>query len=126
KYVATRSSPALTWRNSQTLGPDVVAALRDLKKQPGPELLTQGSSDLLQTLLAADLIDEFRLLIYPLVLGKGKRLFGTGTMPGAFTLSTSVVSPSGVVIATYERAGAIKIGSFQLPDPTDAEKQRRK
>jgi len=125
KHVATHSAQMLTWQKSQSLGPDVVASLRELKKQDGPELLTQGSSDLLQTLLKADLIDELRLLIYPLVLGKGKRLFGDGTSPAAFRLAHSTVSPSGVLIATYERAGDIKTGSF-APEPTDAETEQRK
>lgn len=113
KYVATHSPQTLTWQNSQSLGLDVADTIRELKKQDGPELLTQGSSALIQTLLTADLIDEFKLLIYPLVLGKGKRLFGSGTMPGAFKVTKSVVSPSGVVIATYQRAGGVKTGSFE-------------
>jgi dihydrofolate reductase len=116
KYVATHSPETLTWQNSQSLGLDVAATIRELKKQDGPELLTQGRSALIQTLLTADLIDEFKLLIYPLVLGTGKRLFGSGTMPGAFKVTKSVVSPDGVVIATYQRAGEVKTGSFELPE----------
>lgn len=115
KFVATHSPQTLTWQNSKSLGTDVVAALRELKKEDGPELLTQGSSDFIQALLAADLIDEFRLLIFPLVLGKGKRLFGSGTAPAAFKMTRSTLSPSGVVIATYERAGNVKTGSFARP-----------
>lgn len=126
KHVATHSSVPLTWENSTALGSDIVAALRKLKAQDGPQLLIQGSSDLIQTLLAHDLIDEFRLLIYPLVLGKGKRLFGSGTLPGAFTVTKSTASPSGVVIATYERDGDVKTGSFALETPTEAEIARRK
>ena len=114
KYVASRSRPALAWRNSQWLGEDPVAAVRDLKRGDGPNLLTQGSSDFVQTLLAADLIDELRLLIYPVTLGTGKRLFGTGTRPAAFTLTRSVASPGGVLVATYERAGEVRTGSFAL------------
>lgn len=112
KYVATHSPETLTWQNSQSLGLDVADTIRRLKAQDGPELLTQGSSALIQTLLAADLIDEFKLLTFPLLLGKGKRLFGSGAMPGAFKVTKSAVSASGVVIATYERAGAVKTGSF--------------
>jgi dihydrofolate reductase len=126
KYVATRSNPKLTWQNSRSLGPDVVAALRDLKKQDGPVLLIQGSSELIQTLLAHDLIDQFRLLIFPLVLSEGKRVFGSGAKPGALKLTTSRASPSGVILASYERAGDIKTGSFALQDPTPAEVERRK
>jgi dihydrofolate reductase len=81
KYVATHSPSTLPWQNSQSLGSDIVATLRDLKKKNGPTLMVQGSSNLIQILLAHDLIDEFRLLIYPLVLGKGKRLFGEGHVP---------------------------------------------
>ncbi len=127
KYVATHAPDTLDWQNSQWLGDDTVAALRELKQQDGPDLLVQGSSVLLQTLLANDLIDEFRLLIYPLVLGKGKRLFGDGTLPAAFRLVNSSTSPSGVLIANYERAGDIQIGSFDLLEhPTELEIERRK
>ena len=126
KFVATHSPGTLTWHNSQSLGSDIVASLRALKQKEGPQLLIQGSSNLIQTLLAHDLIDEFRVLIYPLVLGKGKRLFGEGTMPAAFKLMKSAVSPSGVLIATYERDGDIKTGSFAPDKPSAAEIERRK
>lgn len=126
KYVATHSPSTLAWQNSQPLGRDIVATLRDLKKKEGQKLLIQGSSNLIQTLLAHDLIDEFRLLIFPLALGKGKRLFGEGTLPGALKLTKSVTSTSGVLIASYERAGDIKTGSFALETPTDDEIKRRK
>lgn len=126
KYVATHSPDTLTWQNSHALGSDVAAATRGLKQQDGPYLLVQGSSGLVQTLLAADLVDEFRLLIYPLVLGKGKRLFGNGTMPAAFKLAKSTASPSGVLIASYERAGDIQTGSFAMENPTEAEIERRR
>jgi dihydrofolate reductase len=76
--------------------------------------------------LANDLIDEFRLIIFPLVLGKGKRLFGEGTLPGAFRLTKSRTSPNGVLIASYERAGDVKTGSFAMEKPTEAELGRRK
>ncbi len=126
KYVATHAPDTLTWKNSFGLGKDVVATLRDLKRQDGPVLLIQGSSALIQELLAADLIDEFRLLIFPLVLGKGKRLFGEGTIPAAFKCIKSIASPSGVIIANYERAGEIKTGSFAIENPSEAELERRK
>jgi dihydrofolate reductase len=126
KYVATHSPATLTWQNSQSLGNDVPARLSELKKEAGPRLLVQGSSNLLQTLLAHDLVDEFRLLIYPLVLAKGKRLFGNGTMPAAFKLTKSAVTTSGVLIATYERAGDIKTGSFAPDTASQAEIERRK
>lgn len=126
KHVATRRPGPLAWANSLSLGGDVVARLRELKAGNGPDLLVQGSSNLIQTLLAHDLIDAFQLLIYPVLLGKGKRLFGAGTMPGAFAVSKSTVSPSGVIIATYERAGAVRTGSFVLNEPSAAEIDRRK
>jgi len=125
KYVATHSPQTLSWQNSESLGTDVPARVRELKQQDGPVLLVQGSSDLLQTLLAHDLVDEIRLLIYPLVLGKGKRFFGAGAIPAAFKLTSSSSAASGVLIATYERAGEIQTGSFALENPTDAEVERR-
>ncbi len=126
KYVATHRPETLTWQNSQALGNDVVAAVRKLKKGDGPQLLTQGSSELLQILLEHDLIDELRLVILPVVLGRGKRLFGAGAIPAAFKLVKSVVSPSGAFIATYERAGKVQTGSFAMEHPTPAELERRK
>jgi dihydrofolate reductase len=116
KYVATHRPDSLGWENSEALGKDVAATLREIKKKDGPTLLTQGSSNLLQTLFANDLVDELRLLIYPLTLGKGKRLFGEGTIPAAFKQVKSKVSPGGVVIATYQRAGEVKTGSFAMPE----------
>jgi dihydrofolate reductase len=126
KYVATHSPDTLAWQNSQALGGDVVATLRELKKSDGPVLLTQGSTVLIQTLLANDLIDELRLLILPVVLGKGKRLFGDGAIPAAFRLAKAATSPSGTLIATYERAGDVATGSFAMEQPTDAELERRR
>jgi dihydrofolate reductase len=126
KYVATHSPDTLSWQNSRSLGSDVVATLRALKKEDGPDLLTQGSTELLQTLLANDLVDELRLIIFPIVLGKGKRLFGNGAVPAAFRLTRSTTSPRGVLIVSYERAGEIETGSFALTTPTEAELERRK
>lgn len=126
KYVATHRPDSLSWQNSQSLGPDVVATLRKLKTADGPDLLLQGSSELIQTLLAHDLIDEISLLIFPLVLGKGKRLFGQGTMPAAFKLTHSQASSTGVIMTTYERSGEIKVGSFAPETLSDAEVERRK
>jgi dihydrofolate reductase len=126
KYVATHRPDSLSWHNSQSLGPDAVATLRKLKTEDGPDLLLQGSSDLIQTLLAHDLIDEISLLIFPLVLGKGKRLFGEGTMPAAFKLTRSQASSTGVIMASYERSGEIKVGSFAPEKLSEAEVERRK
>lgn len=126
KYVATHSPTTLSWRNSEPLGDDVPGRVRELKRGTGPTLLVQGSSELLQTLLAHDLVDEIRLLIYPVVFGDGKRFFGTGTVPAAFKLASSSTAPSGVLMATYERAGEIKTGSFALENPSGEEIERRK
>ncbi|MER9432813.1 dihydrofolate reductase family protein [Mesorhizobium sp. M0408] len=126
KYVATHRPDSLSWQNSQALGSDVVATLRRMKQEDGPDLLIQGSSELIQTLLANDLIDEISLLIFPLVLGKGKKLFGSGTIPAAFKLTRSQASTTGVLMASYERSGEIKTGSFATEQPSEAEIERRK
>jgi len=126
KYVATHSHETLAWANSRSLGDDVVAALTELKKGDGPDLLIQGSSDLIQTLLKAGLIDEFNLRIFPLVLGKGKRLFGDGVVPSAMKLLKSRSFPSGVIHATYEPEGPVRTGSFQFAEPSAEEIERRK
>jgi dihydrofolate reductase len=124
KYVATTSKAPLTWKNSIAIH-DVPKEVARLKQEDGPTLMTQGSSDLIQTLLKHDLIDRFTLLIYPVVLGKGKRLFGTGTIAGTLKLVDSKASPSGVTINTYERAGEVKVGSFAHEQPSAEELQRR-
>ena len=126
KYVATHSPETLSWQNSEALGGDVIARLRQLKNEDGPLLLTQGSTELLQQLLAADLVDELRLVISPVILGKGKRLFGAGTIPAGLKLIKSDVTSTGVILATYERAGDVKTGSFAMEQPTEAEIERRK
>ena len=125
KYVATHFPDTLTWQGSEWLGEDVAARLNELKREDGPTLLIQGSSQLIQQILAADLMDEIRLLIYPLVLGKGKRFFGEATNPAAFRLTGSKTSPNGVLIARYERAGEVQTGSFAMEVPTAAELERR-
>ncbi|MBZ9799772.1 dihydrofolate reductase family protein [Mesorhizobium sp. ES1-4] len=126
KYVATHRPDSLTWQNSEWLGPDIVARLGQLKQEDGPDLLIQGSGDLIQTLLANGLIDEIRLMTFPLLLGKGKRLFGDNALPAAFKLTKSLTSTTGVIMATYERGGEIKTGSFVEGKPSDAELERRK
>ena len=112
KYVATSSPTTLTWQNSKPLGSDVTASLRDLKKQDGPDFLIQGSSVLFRSLLASDLIDKITLLTYPVILGHGKRLFDDAALPSSFKLANSQASSTGVIMATYERAGDVKTGSF--------------
>ncbi len=124
KHVATRSPATLGWSNSHWLGADVPAAVRELKRGEGPGLLVQGSSMLLQTLLAHDLVDELRLLVYPITLGTGKRLFGQGTKPAAFEVVGSTMSPSGVVVTTYVRSGEVRTGSFALAEPATSDGER--
>jgi dihydrofolate reductase len=107
KYVASTTRTSSEWQPTVFLNGDVPAAVAALKQEDGPDLNVWGSGDLIQTLLGHDLVDAFRLMIYPVTLGGGKRLFAGGTLPAAFRVSEGVVSPSGVVIATYERAGAL-------------------
>lgn len=113
KHVATHHPETLAWQNSRALGPDVIAALRELKHGDGPELLTQGSTDLLHQLLATDLVDELRLLVYPVVLGAGKRLFDDRSRASAFRLAESKTSPHGVLITRYLHDGEVRTGSFE-------------
>jgi dihydrofolate reductase len=118
KYVASRSNPTLPWKNSQLLGKDAPAALRTLKQGDGPHLLVQGSSELMQTLWKNGLIDEFSVLIFPVVLGKGKRLFGDGALPAGLKLVKSQAYPTGVIVATYKPDGAVRTGDFTLTKRT--------
>ncbi len=126
KYVASRSNLKLPWQNSQWLGTDAVASLRRIKSTDGPDLLVQGSSDFLQTLWSAGLVDEMSVLTFPVVLGKGKRLFGSGATPSALKLVKAQSYPSGVVVANYRPDGAVKTGDFGLPEATEAELERRR
>lgn len=112
KYVASHEEMKFEWKNSFLLEGNVVEAIKKLKAENGPKLLVYGSGNLTQTLMKHDLVDEFWLKIYPITLGKGKRLFAEGTILAAFKLSTGKVSLSGVIIANYERAGEVRIGSF--------------
>jgi dihydrofolate reductase len=125
KYVATRSHEPLTWKNSVALRGDVPAEVARLKQEDGPLLVIQGSSVLIQSLLAKGLIDEFSLLVFPLVLGSGKRLFGDGALPAALRLIDSKSLPTGIVMSRYLADGAVSTGSFALEQPTDAEIARR-
>jgi len=112
KYVASRGRPTLEWSNSVLIEPDAAAGLAALKAEDGPELQVHGSSNLIQTLLRHNLIDEYRLWVFPVVIGSGKRLFANGAIPAGLRLVDSTVSTTGVVIGTYEPAGEIVPGSF--------------
>jgi len=111
KYVASHKPVLSDWKNTVHIQ-DVGREVKKLKEQAGAELQVHGSSNLIQTLLKHDLVDEFWLKIFPVVLGSGKRLFGEGTLPAGFKLLESSVSPGGVIIASYERAGEVKTGTF--------------
>ncbi|MBI5960948.1 MAG: dihydrofolate reductase family protein [Chloroflexi bacterium] len=112
KYVASNTMTSGDWQPSVFLGGDIAEKVIKIKQQPGPDLHVYGSANLLQTLIKHDLVDAFWLKIYPLTLGGGKRLFADGTIPAAFKVTESKVSPKGVIIVNYERAGAITTGSF--------------
>jgi dihydrofolate reductase len=114
KYVASRTLRSVDWQNSSLLGDDVPAAVAKLREQDGGEIHVMGSGDLIQTLLSNDLVDELSLMIFPVMLGTGKKLFGEGTVPAAFTLTESRTTPSGVVICRYQRAGEVTYGSYSL------------
>ena len=114
KYVASRTLQRAEWRNTTVIPGDVAAYVADLKAHPGGEIQVAGSSDLIQTLLKHELIDELHLWVFPVVLGSGKRLFGSGTAPGGLRLAESKASTTGVVIQRYTRAGAIQYGSFEV------------
>ncbi len=112
KYVASNTMTAHAWQPAVFLSGDIVDKVRKLKQQPGPDLHVYGSANLLQTLMKHDLVDAFWLKIYPLTLGSGKRLFADGTIPAAFKVTESKVSPKGIIIVNYERAGAVTTGSL--------------
>jgi dihydrofolate reductase len=107
KYVATHSLDQLDWENSRRISGEVVDGIRQLKASDGPALHIWGSSQLLQTLIAAELIDEYRLWVFPVVLGKGKRLFENGVPPRGLTLAATRSTPSGVLLNTYRPAGPL-------------------
>ncbi len=125
KYVASRTLTRLGWSNSELIKGDIVKEIKKLKGEAGPELHVYGSGNLIQTLMKHDLVDEFRLKIFPITLGKGKRLFAEGALPAEFDLTKSGISPKGVIVADYVRAGDIKTGSFVEEVPSEEELSRR-
>ena len=110
-YIASTTMTSAAWQPSVFVGGDIAEKVLKLKQQPGPDLHVYGSDHLLQTLIKHDLVDAFWLKIYPLTLGSGKRLFADGAIPAAFKMTESQVSPKGVIIVNYERAGAVTTGS---------------
>ena len=116
KYVASRTLAEVTWNNSSLIEGDVAQAVAKLKEEAGGEIQVTGSGELIQTLMEHDLVDEYRLWVFPLILGTGKRLFGRGAGPGALKLVDTTVSSTGVAIHRYERAGEVQYGSFALEE----------
>jgi dihydrofolate reductase len=112
KYVASRSPQTLEWANSHQLGEDIAGEVAKLKEQDGGEIQVAGSSELIQTLISNDLVDEYHLIIFPAIVGSGKRLFGNGTIPRGLSLKSIETTGNGVVIQVYERIGDLKTGEF--------------
>jgi len=112
KYVATHDPSTLTWQRSRDLGNDVVASLRSIKQEEGPPLVTQGSSALLHTLFAHDLVDEIRLFVFPVTLGRGKRFFGAATPPRTFEVTRSTPTTRGAQLLRMRRVGEVVTGSL--------------
>jgi dihydrofolate reductase len=126
KYVASRSRPTLEWQNSVLIEGGAAEGIAALKQEDRSELQVHGSGNLIQTLLRHNFVDQYRLLIFPVVIGSGKRLFAEGTIPSGLKLVDSKVSTTGVVMGTYEPAGEIATGSFAFEEPTEREIERRR
>jgi dihydrofolate reductase len=114
KHVASRTLDDVSWNGAKLIEGDVAEQVAALKREPGRELQVHGSGNLAQTLIQNDLIDEYRLLVYPVLLGEGKRLFADGTVPAALRLADSRTTSAGVTLNTYESAGKPSYGSFEL------------
>ncbi len=112
KYVASNTLKSSEWQPSVFLNGDIAEKVAQIKQQPGPDLNVWGSGNLIQTLLKHDLVDAFWLMIYPITLGVGKRLFGDGALPMAFKVTESIVTPIGVIVVNYARAGTVTTGSL--------------
>jgi dihydrofolate reductase len=125
KYVLTHSDEPLTWENSHKVSGETAAAIAELKKSEGRDLLIQGSSTLYPPLVSAGLIDRLLLIRYPVVLGKGKRIFDGSESPGTLRLIDHFVSDKGVVFTTYEPAGDVQTGTFATKEPSQAELELR-
>jgi dihydrofolate reductase len=126
KYVVATTAIDTSWRNSILISADVVNELQNLKKENGPNLLVHGSSRLIQTLFADGLVDELHTWTFPITLGEGKKLFQEGTPAQEWKLTESVVSTTGVIVASYVPNGEVKLGSFVPDKVSDAEIKRRK
>lgn len=116
KYVASNTRTSSDWRPSVFLSGDLAENVRELKQTDGPDIHAFGSANMLQTLFKADLIDALELMIIPVTLGSGKRLFQDGTIPAAFKVTSSQVAPKGIISVTYERDGDVKNGAPQIAE----------
>jgi dihydrofolate reductase len=126
KYVVSKTLNKLNWKNSFLIKENVAEEINKLKMQDGPELQVHGSSNLTKTLVNGNLVDLFNIWTFPVIVGKGKQLFGEGTNASGLKLVDIKSSGTGVIIATYQRAGELKTGSFELKDETTEELMRRK
>jgi dihydrofolate reductase len=125
KYVASRTLTTADWEGTTIMRGDAATSVAELKHTDGPDLQVQGSSDLIQTLLSHRLIDTFSVWTFPVLLGSGKRLFGEGTKPAGLRAESVTMSTTGVVIAKYELAGDVPLGSFEQDEPAESERLRR-
>lgn len=123
KFVLTRQDRPLEWENSRRVG--AIGVLREIKESEGPDLVIQGSSTLYPQLLAAGLLDELTLMISPLVLGVGKRIFGSGTPPRTLDMVEHYVSDGGNIVVTYHPAGPVQLGSYVTEEPSEREQERQ-
>ena len=112
KYVASRTLDTVSWQNSTLLTGDVAEAVSELKQAKGGEIQVHGSGELIQTLVAHDLVDEFHLLVFPVLIGSGKRLFAEGTVPSGLKLVDTIASSTGVLVSTYARDGKLEYGAM--------------
>ena len=116
KYVASNTRDSSDWQPTVFLGGDLAEKVKQLKQTDGPDLHVMGSADMLQTLFKNDLVDAMELMIIPITLGTGKRLFKDGTTPAAFKVTRSQVSPNGIIIVSYERDGDVKTGAPKIEE----------
>ncbi len=116
KYVASNTMTSHEWQPSVFLNGDIAEKVTKIKQEQGPDLHVWGSGNLIQTLIKHDLVDAFWLMIYPITLGSGKRLFADGTIPAAFEVTESIVGSTGVILVNYERAGEVKLGEVQTKE----------
>ena len=116
KYVASNTRESSDWQPNEFLSGDIAEKVREIKQQDGPDIYVMGSANLLQTLFKHDLVDALELMIIPITLGTGKRLFTDGTIPASFKVTNSQVAPKGIISVTYERDGDVKTGAPQIKE----------